>query len=54
MYLAPRRRGIMVIAYGSRTEDPGIESRQSVGVISFDKLQYCCANLICIVIVCIG
>jgi hypothetical protein len=31
----PWRRGIVVIAYAYRTEDPGFESRQGVGFCSF-------------------
>jgi hypothetical protein len=47
----PWRRGIVVIASASRTEDPGFESRQGVRFSGLYTFQCCCRNLICIVIV---
>jgi hypothetical protein len=47
------RRGIVVIASASRTEDPGFESRQDVMVFGLYTLLCCFQNSICIVIVCI-
>jgi hypothetical protein len=43
----------VVIASSSRTEDPGLESRQGVRFWGLNTLQWCCQNLICIVVVCI-
>jgi hypothetical protein len=40
------RRGIVVIASASRTEDPGFEFRQGVRYLCLRTLQWCCQNLI--------
>jgi hypothetical protein len=44
--LLPWRRGIVVIASASRTEDPGFESRQGVRFLGLYTLQCCYHNLI--------
>jgi hypothetical protein len=46
------RRGIVVIAFAYRTEDPVFKSRQGVRFLGIYTVQCSCHNLICIVIVC--
>jgi hypothetical protein len=52
MSISPGCRGIVVIAYAYRTEDPRFVSRQGVRFLGTYTLRCCCHNLICIVVVC--
>jgi hypothetical protein len=45
------RRGIVVIAPATRTEDRGFESRRGVRLMDLNAMRCCCQNLMCIVIV---
>jgi hypothetical protein len=40
----PWRRGIMVIASASRTEDTGFKSHQNARFLGLDTVQCCCRN----------
>jgi hypothetical protein len=40
----PWRRGIVVIAFAYKIEDPGFESRQDGGFFGMYTLQCCCHN----------